>query len=480
MEFDKIDLEHTKMIENLSHICRSSKNGFIDISRIEAIRKELKDSEYQETYSQEGCYSLWSKVPLSELPPDVLIISSHIDTVPEITNCYSNLNKDNGVLHGTYDNMITNTASVIMMKEQDFPDNVVFAFTGEEETGRTLGAKNVANLLASEHRLICIALDVTYEGFNNNSLYTVENFIECGKGAPLGSNKKDALNRLARMITDMEPDTERTITFVMANKRHVPTQLPKELFSKNNGMYDEAYAYRDEGFVTMSICIPTDGNMHSNSGLKCKQPVFEGYILSLTSMIYELTNSHKQLIEAYKIARANLVEKAKEITIYQPYYSNYNIPDYQDSSIGISSYFDDDDDIDEKYYVSKRIKDNYDPIMDEFTTLTPDEENNILDLVDERLMEEVQYYEDDEIEEFIHNTRLRPEYIRCFTDYPYDEGVLGDEIPIVEDHLREIFDLYHNIEDEQNYDTFVDEENDEDEDFSQYFTIEDVNDLDDI
>lgn len=470
MEFDKIDLEHTKMIENLSHICRSSKNGFIDISRIEAIRKELKDSEYQETYSQEGCYSLWSKVPLSELPPDVLIISSHIDTVPEITNCYSNLNEDNGVLHGTYDNMITNTASVIMMKEQDFPDNVVFAFTGEEETGRTLGAKNVAKLLASEHRLICIALDVTYEGFNNNSLYTVENFIECGKGAPLGANKKDALNRLARMITDMEPDTERTITFVMANKRHVPTQLPKELFSKNNGMYDEAYAYRDEGFVTMSVCIPTDGDMHSNSGLKCKQPVFEGYILSLTSLIYELTNSHKQLIEVYKIARSNLVEKAKAISIPKPQY--YYIDEFPRLLSNNST---------AKFLktVWKGAR-KYDSIMDEDTKLTPEEEDNILDLVDERLMEEVQYYEDDEIEEFIHNTRLRPEYIRCFTDYPYDEGVLGDEIPIVEDHLREIFDLYHNIEDEQNYDTFVDEENDEDEDFSQYFTIEDVDDLDDI
>ena len=65
-----------------------------------------------------------------------------------------------------------------MMKEQDFPNNVVFAFSGEEETGRMLGAKNVAKLLYPEHRLICIALDVTYEGFDNNSLYTVENFIE--------------------------------------------------------------------------------------------------------------------------------------------------------------------------------------------------------------------------------------------------------------------------------------------------------------
>lgn len=459
MELDKVDLEHTEILQDLSHICRSSKTGFTDISRIEAIREELADTEYKETYSQDGVYSLWSKVPIDKLPKDVLIISSHIDTVPEITNCYSELNEETGILHGTYDNMITNTAAVIMMKEHDFPNNVVFAFSGEEETGRMLGAKNVAKLLYPEHRLICVALDVTYEGFDNNSLYTIENFIECGKGAPLGPDKEIALNRLARMLLDMEPDTEQTFTFVKANKRHVPTQLPEKFMSKSSGMCDEAYGYRDEGFVTMSVCIPTDGDMHSNSGLKCKQPVFEGYILSLTSLIYELTNSHKQLIEVYKIARSNLVEKAKEISIPKPqYYYNDDDYDYDDYDDYLDTYYYNKSfGINNDYYVNKN---NYDPIMDEDTKLTPEEEENILDLIDEKLIEEVQYYEDDEIDEFLNNIRLRPEYVNCFVDYPYTQSINGKEIPIIEDHLREIFSMFHDID--YSEDMFLDEYEDDD------------------
>ena len=128
-EFSEEELGHAKILENLSLINRSNKHKFTEENRLNKIRELLADSPYQETYTHE-CYSLWSKVPLSKLPQDVILITSHTDVVGSITECSSKLDKTTGFYTGTYDNQGTNAALVIMMKEHDMPENVVLAFKG--------------------------------------------------------------------------------------------------------------------------------------------------------------------------------------------------------------------------------------------------------------------------------------------------------------------------------------------------------------
>lgn len=322
---DKIEKDHIDLMERIAKPCRSTHERFTDVSKLDAIRKELEDSPYKETYDL-GVTSIWTKVPLEELPNQILLVSSHIDVVPNITHCYSELN-ENGFLHGTYDNLATNAAEVIMMKEEDFPSNIVFAFNGDEETGGCAGAKEVAKKLTDMGKSVnlCVALDVTWEGFDDDKLFSLEN-LTYGK---LGV----ALNEfVARSVLRIEND-ETDFCFIKANKHNIPTTFQKEcpeVIEKSTGMYDEAFAYRDVGLPACSVCIPTEGDMHSNSGLYVKQPVFEGYILSLTSLLYSLCKEKEYLIESYKVARQNLVEKAKEIEFPKQKYYTWEPSNYSD------------------------------------------------------------------------------------------------------------------------------------------------------
>lgn len=322
---DKIEMDHIDLMERIAKPCRSTHERFTDVSKLDAIRKELEDSPYKETYDL-GVTSIWTKVPFEELPSEILLVSSHIDVVPNITHCYSELD-ENGFLHGTYDNLATNAAEVIMMKEEDFPNNIVFAFNGDEETGGCAGAKEVAKKLVDMGKNVnlCVALDVTWEGFDDDKLFSLEN-LTYGK---LGF----ALNEfVARSVLRIEND-ETDFCFIKANKHNIPKTFQincPEVIEKSTGMYDEAFAYRDVGLPACSICIPTDGDMHSNSGLYVKQPVFEGYILSLTSFLYSLCKEKEYLIDSYKVARQNLTEKAKAIEFIRPKstWSYYNDEDY--------------------------------------------------------------------------------------------------------------------------------------------------------
>ena len=59
-------------------------------------------------------------------------MSSHVDCEAGITECFSREEKDD-ILKGTYDNSITNTAILALMMEGYLPEQVIIAFTGDEE-----------------------------------------------------------------------------------------------------------------------------------------------------------------------------------------------------------------------------------------------------------------------------------------------------------------------------------------------------------
>ena len=257
------------------------------------------------------------------------------------------MNED-GFYKGTYDNLSTNAAMLILMLEANLPDNVVFAFTGDEETGRCGGAKEVSKyLLEKGANLTCIALDVTYEGFNENALMSIENCT-----APQ-EEKDEFLNKVANAA--MSSENEKSFCFVKAREGYIPSELKKEYLTPSSGMYDEAFAYRDMGQKALSVCIPCTGYMHSNSGLSIKQPVFEGYLLSIESLVLNLLKENPEKVEKNKIRKDYFLKRAEGIK-YRPYTPSYSSPNIN-NDYGRDDY----DDEDEEYG-----EDTFDNSLEEF------------------------------------------------------------------------------------------------------------------
>lgn len=438
-EISELDRQHANILEQVSVMCRSNHNGFTDETRLQVIKNLTLGTPYNEIYASN--YSrIYGRVSIEELPDACILVSTHSDTVSNIENCYSILEEETGFYRGTFDNASTNAAAVISMREEDLPANIVFAFTGDEETGGCQGAKEAAAALikAGKHPF-CIALDVTYEGYEDNFLISVENLVP----APDAFSEKKALKQIGKLLMDLEPKNTQTFQLIKKGPLHVPENLPASYVSRSCGMVDEAFAYASMGCPTMSLCLPCgDGGMHSQSGVKVKVPVFEGYLLSLSSILYKMsdyaknilygknnqvTEHHTERLSAYKIARENLISMAAQIEfprrVYQP-----------EKLTGWSSKFQNiDDDFEEDAY---------------------DEENFE---IDNSLLEEYQFRNED-IQELVEEAEYFG-YKSTFLAYAtvpkgiYEvlgidpKGILSEEEEELIDVLKEkIWDAYENIQ----------------------------------
>lgn len=309
--YDKFDERHAEILEALAVPSYSDKKGFTDLSRIEAIRELLKESGYHETFIQTA--SIWSKGSLSAQKDNpCYLISTHADLVPQITKPFSEL-KENGYYKGTYDNIGTNAAAVILMLEGQLPDNVIFTFTTEEETGKCLGAKDTYELLTTKlgiTDLTCFALDVTYEGQDEGMLVSIEN----------SSHNDDFLQTLIQYTLVLQ---DNKFSYVPKNKKTITDNIPKECISSEMGMFDEAFVYRKLTKQACSICLPSAGIMHSNSGMTVRQPTFEGYINALKGILYQFTKTHTDLIPALTVQQKTLYERNQELIEKEPKTPSY-------------------------------------------------------------------------------------------------------------------------------------------------------------
>lgn len=295
MEFlySEKEKKHSKIMEKLAVTNRSNKEGFKEglTFRIDAIRDILLDSGYHEVLLPHT--QIWRKD--FSTPIDV-VVSSHSDVVSSISSCSSSLS-NSGYYKGTYDNAGTNAAAVIAMLEGDIAPNVAFAFTADEETGRCNGARQTLEYFRNTgNEPVCIALDVTYEGYDNGEIFTVENLSSGHKK----HEDKDFINKIGEYALRMEPEGMKTCTFVRLHKDAIPEAFPKSYIAKDSGWFDEAQFYAKQNAKTFSLCLPCDGNMHGNSGVKVRQPEFEGYVNALKSMVYSLSKDNENLIDGLK------------------------------------------------------------------------------------------------------------------------------------------------------------------------------------
>ena len=292
------EVEHRmKTLGEVQHICRSNSQGFTDRTKLDVIHTQLSKTPYKREYKGTLC-ELYSKAPLESLTETpVILISSHVDVVNEIRQCFSEVLWSNALkrgtdvtLHGTYDNSITNAACVNMMKYQDLPEQVIFAFTGDEETGNCRGAREaISHLTASlgyrKENITVLVTDVTYEGMKQGVDFTVENasckdVTRCVPSYLMDTNQKFLYVPHGYFYFK---DKEESKDIILHS--HI---LPPSYISPSVCMFDEGNVYTGRGVETYSCCIPVGGGgMHSQTGVYTTLDTFLNYEETLSRVASE-------------------------------------------------------------------------------------------------------------------------------------------------------------------------------------------------
>lgn len=313
------------------------------------------------------------------------------------------------------------------MRETKLPPNVVFCFNADEETGRCNGAKEVVQCLNLLHRkAIYIALDVTYEAYHTNKLYTVENcsFLE--------RNRKTFIQKLY--------DIDDAFSYVPVGKKDTKLSYVKPS-ERAFGIswFDEGAAYGKQRKNAFSLCIPCgDGEMHSNIGVKVQQPVFEGYINSLGCVIAKLARDN-QLLETLKKERSYIKEQLRNLPEKPVRTFRYDYP--EDDLYGQYSFMD----CSEFGYVPFSSKD-----MEDY------EEWRMQ--IKEYFTMQASMYETDEFENFLAELNVPEKYIGYFTDSGDMEHMDGEEYYEALMFLEECFaDTHPEYQSDIDYDVLLEE-----------------------
>lgn len=273
--------------------CRSdaTTGRFYETSRLTAINELVNTSKngnhYRLMFDGLSCKIYAKDGYINSFEP-VILISSHVDTVP--TKLFAIEDEEQRLLKGTFDNTITNAACVYAMTEMDLPDNVVFAFTADEETGYCRGAKAAVNYLikqgVTKENIHAISLDVTYEGYKDCD-FTIENAKNCAATMDF----MDCINGLNKPY--------RYVKSLMEEK---PQNVDAKYLSKDSAWFDEGAAYNRYMQVHgVSFCMPVAGcggtnDMHSNNGVFAKTDAFVGYTQALCDTVKDYSLSYRQTL----------------------------------------------------------------------------------------------------------------------------------------------------------------------------------------
>lgn len=270
------------LVKEMQTPCRSNGRFFTQDGRLRTIRRITESTPYA-LYKGNLC-NVYTKVPVNDLQKlgEITLISSHVDTVPH--NLFSIVDEEQRLMKGTYDNTITNAACVYLMLHGDLPENVVFAFTGDEETGGCRGAKETMEFLKrfeiSSDRTSVLALDVTYEGYEQKCAFSLENMYSNGGTSPF--------------IDYLNEHYGGQYVYAAPFRAEIPSNVPQEILSKFHSWFDEgaAYARMNTNFAA-SFCMPCQSrkgcnDMHSEEGVFVHTDAFLSYINALGNAARDL------------------------------------------------------------------------------------------------------------------------------------------------------------------------------------------------
>lgn len=245
---------------------------FTRTDRLDAICELLWNSSYRRINAN-GLFHLYSKVPLSELPDELIVISSHVDCQRQITKCFSK-DYDDDLMQGTFDNSLTNAMTVSLMLEDALAMNVVVAFTGDEEEDST-GAADVAAFFRNLHKKIkVIVLDVTDMGWREGCAFTIENNFWS--------------DTTGKVVSRLSAETGYPWRFVPSDPYEIPAYIPERYVIGQEAEPDESWEYDEHKVECFSLCIPTKGEMHSDDGVLVRKDSLAPYMKILSLLCSEV------------------------------------------------------------------------------------------------------------------------------------------------------------------------------------------------
>ena len=269
--------ENLSLDEILNYVTvmnRDDKVRFTISDRLDNISALLWNSKYRRI-NADGLFHLYAQKPLDSLRnQSAIIVSTHIDCEHNITRCFSE-KIDNDMLLGTYDNAITNTAALSIMINDNLPDNVIFAFTGDEEYGSTGATQLVEYLNNNKIDVLHIfVLDVTDMAWDIEADYTIENDLW-----------EEETGKKIIKIAESLPYKWR---FVPSEPDNIPEYIKPSVTIYQEAAEDESWDYDEHNFSSCSFCLPTFGDMHSNNGIKARYSAFEKYTDTLKELLINL------------------------------------------------------------------------------------------------------------------------------------------------------------------------------------------------
>ena len=219
------------ILQTVTIDCMDNGERFTVTDRVAVIERMLEKTEYK-LISRQPLALLYAKRPLCE-GDRVLLISSHIDCV--YPRCFCS--NDGDCLRGTFDNSFTNAAVLWAMINNSLPDNVVVAFTGNEESDSQGAVQTIVALGQMGCEVAAaLVLDVTNEGWESGASFTLEN--DLGIDILTGYN----------IISSLE-------------------KYDGRFAFKHNALPDESWDYADYGIPSITLCVPVGGELHGDAGV---------------------------------------------------------------------------------------------------------------------------------------------------------------------------------------------------------------------
>ena len=229
--------------------CKDNGKEFVADDRISVIERLLDGSAYK-VVAREPLALVYAKRDVCE-GDSVVVVSSHVDCLYSSCFCHD----EGDFLRGTFDNSFGNAAILWQMLAGTLPDNVVVAFTGDEERD-SRGAVQTVLALGKMHCAVefALVLDVTNVGW------------ECGANVTLEN--------------DLGVDIITAHSIVEAVRK-----CNAEYAFEHNAEPDESWDYNDYGIPALSLCIPAKGDLHSDGGVLLRKSDFIHYCNALEAII---------------------------------------------------------------------------------------------------------------------------------------------------------------------------------------------------
>lgn len=219
------------LLRSVTVDCKDNGREFTVADRIAVIGRLLEGTSYSLVAREPLALLFAKRVP--QEGEKVVLVSSHVDCV--YGKCFCTDEGD--CLRGTFDNSFGNTAVLWCMINDTLPDNVVVAFTGDEERD----SRGAVQALLALGNIGCnvssaIVQDVTNEGWESGALFTIEN--------DSGFDLMQAYD----LVASLEP-------------------YSGNFAFRHDAEPDESWDYAEYGIPCLTLCAPVGGNMHGDEGV---------------------------------------------------------------------------------------------------------------------------------------------------------------------------------------------------------------------